>query len=118
MAFKNFCINRKRIEEHNQRYFNCEESYALGLWKKSDKNVSELNLELNGLRLALQGRAIYVGGTIVTTANVTSLNYVNQGYVTSVQDQGGIKITKKFMNILNFCNNFIGNCGSCWAFAT
>lgn len=90
-AFRNFCINRKRIETHNDKYFACNSSYALGLWKRSDVNTTAVNSELNGLepQLEISGRAIFfLSGIKIEDANVTYLNYVERGYVTGVQDQG------------------------------
>lgn len=89
-AFKTFCINLKRIESHNQKYFACNSSYALGLWKKSDMNDKVVNKELNGLEAALEigGRLLFISGIKILEANVSYLNYVDEGYVTGVQDQG------------------------------
>lgn len=92
-AFKTFCYNRKRIEDHNQQYFACNSSYALGLWKRSDVNTTVVNKQLNGLepQLEVSGRAMFfINGIKIEDANVTSLNYVEMGYVTGVQDQGEI----------------------------
>lgn len=113
-GFLNFCYNLKQIEEHNRRYFDCNVSYALGLWKKSDMNVSELNVQLNGLSVGLESRTIYIGGSEVKKSNVSALNYTEMGYVARVQDQGKNYI---MMNP-NFMFHLLpGNCGSCWAFA-
>lgn len=89
-AYKIFSNNRKRIDTHNERYFACNVSYALGLWKNSDLNDSEVNYQLNGLAVALEGRSIFVGGYDIQEANVTYLNYAEMGYVTRVFDQGRI----------------------------
>lgn len=109
-AFSFFCQNRKRIETHNKMFFACNSSYALGLWKKSDMNDTVVNRELNGLEAALEisgrslevgGRALTIGGVPILEANVTDLNYVDMGYITSVQDQGEVlkKLSKIFLKL-------------------
>lgn len=117
-GYLNFCYNLKQIKENNRRYFDCKVSYALGLWKKSDMNVSELNVELNGLSVGLESRTIYIGGTEVKKSNVSALNYTEMGYVARVQDQG-ISFRQCFIMANPNCmfHLFPGNCGSCWAFA-
>jgi len=88
VGLQTFCDNRKGIEEHNKRYQVCEESYALGIWRRSDLTIQEVNKELNGLAVGLESRISKRAKIVIEKTNLTYLNWAESGYVTPVQYQG------------------------------
>jgi len=83
-----FYENKKLIDEHNERYAVCNESYSLGFWKGSDLTMQQVNEKFNGLQVNMENRGTIKAKFLVEKTNLTYLNWAEEGYVTSVQYQG------------------------------
>lgn len=99
VRFSVFQQNLRRIEEHNEKFHKGEKSYYLGVTQFSDISREEFLSMLNYSRVTKPSDDKHGFLHKVTNVDVpTEVNWVTQGAVTEVKNQG--------------------NCGSCWAFST
>lgn len=94
-AMKNLLKNKREIEFHNIRFKAGMESYSRGLWELSDLTFEEKTEMLAGSKLNLSQLTLQ-GPMKRLEAAPAAVNWVTQGRVNSVQNQG--------------------RCGSCFAF--
>ena len=101
VAFTNYITDKNIIEQHNKRYDEGEESFLRELNKFSDFSLEEKQGSLNGFTFNGTNLPPYKNVPGLEQERVdppTEVDWRQQGYVSSVQDQGY-------------------SCASCWSFS-
>lgn len=92
--------NDEKIEEHNKRFKQGKESFARGLWKRSDLSFQEKKKVLAGAKEipSNSSNTLQAARKRFKASSPSSVNWTALGMVNGVEDQR--------------------TCGSCYAFAT